>query len=229
MSAISLTVDVLSSPRHKVTFWPEGIARIDCETGERRGSWLVRTPRLDGLFELGVEELVGRNPKKAIRGRSRVLTVETETGFVKLDATQGNAQYLSLVLEGLTAIADWVPLDPKGEMDWSAWADGHLLFLVKTTLVARGLATKKGIVVLAGSVASPTTNASLQSSYQAMRAELLDDGSFSWEEDGTLRVSRHLFFSAPSAAASVLCGANTNGQTAWRDEAGRTWSALDLG
>lgn len=66
-----------------------------------------------------------------------------------------------------------------------------------------------------------------QSSYRELRSQLIDDGTLVLDED-TFRLSRHLLFTSPSAAASVLAGSNTSGRRAWRDAAGRAWSELAL-
>ncbi|MFV0458506.1 MAG: DUF4357 domain-containing protein [Actinomycetales bacterium] len=60
-----------------------------------------------------------------------------------------------------------------------------------------------------------------------MRTELIDDGTFSIHGDH-FRITRHLHFASPSAAASVLVGSNTSGPSVWRDSSGHTWSELDL-
>ena len=114
-----------------------------------------------------------------------------------------------------------------GSKDFASWAFGTPVWMRVGSSFASGLAAKGSIVVLAGCQASTTTSPSLESNYKEARTNLIDDGALLLEGDH-FRLTRHLHFPSPSAAASVLVGSNTSGRRAWRNAVGDTWSELDL-
>lgn len=227
MTYVSLTVHHLSEPRHKMTYWPDGTIRLDVSSGERMGAWHVSSERTGRTFLSTIDGLIRAKSEETMPTTPLLLTVETATGLVHLDARLGGARHVALVLEGLASIHERSPLDTSGAMDWTPWSDSRRLVLAKPNLLAQALARREGLVVLAGSVASATTNKSLEDNYQKARSALIDEGALQLENDG-FRLTRHIFFQRPSAAASVLTGTNTNGRLHWRNEFGRNWADLGL-
>ncbi len=227
MKYVSLTVHHLSDPRHKLTYWRDGTMRLDVNSGEGMGAWHLAAEPMGTSLIGALDGLTAAQADGEVPTTSLMLTVETSTGLVHLDARYGAARQIALVLEGLVSVNERSPLDITGEMDWTKWSRASLLVLTKTNLLARARARPQGLVVLAGSVASPTTNKSLEDTYQSIRSALIEDGALQLENDG-FRLTRHLFFQSPSAAASVITGTNTNGRLQWRDEFGRKWADLDL-
>lgn len=202
--------------------------RLDVNSGEGMGAWHISAEPM-GASQMGaLDDLIAARADGEVPTSSLVLTIETTTGLVHLDARYGGARQIALVLEGLVSVNERSPLDITGDMDWTKWSRASLLVLTKTNLLAQALARPQGLVVRAGSVASPTTNKSLEDTYQSIRSSLIEDGALQLEHDG-FRLTRHIFFQSPSAAASVITGTNTNGRLQWRDEFGRKWAELDLG
>jgi hypothetical protein len=94
-------------------------------------------------------------------------------------------------------------------------------------VVARGVDTAQGFVVLAGSGASATEVPSLKEYVAhavALRAELQRNGVLVTEADA-LKFSQDYTFPSPSTAAAVVLGRNA-GRADWRDADGRTLKDL---
>ncbi|MBI4703292.1 MAG: DUF4357 domain-containing protein, partial [Deltaproteobacteria bacterium] len=87
---------------------------------------------------------------------------------------------------------------------------------------ARGHMAGGEFVVLRGSLASGSFTPSASGSTRILRQKLMDDGVLRKRQDGKCRFVQDFRFGSPSAAAGVVCGAETNGWTAWKDDRGRT-------
>lgn len=95
-------------------------------------------------------------------------------------------------------------------------------------IFARSLQTNEGIVVLKGSSALKVFREGLSPGYKALKEELISNGIL--VDDGDhLRFEENYLFSAPSPAAAVVLGQNTNGRTAWKTEAGKTLKEIEEG
>ncbi|MDB4403189.1 GIY-YIG nuclease family protein [bacterium] len=86
---------------------------------------------------------------------------------------------------------------------------------------ASGYEANDGFVVKAGSLASRDTRPSCNPGRRRLRETLVEEGVLEVEPDG-LRFTVDFQFSAPSAAATIVAGGNTNGRTAWKDSSGIT-------
>jgi len=101
-----------------------------------------------------------------------------------------------------------------------------LLYCKLKGLVAKGLPTDEGFAVYSGSQA--VLNSRSGSATNIMkRRELLVETGVLIPVDDHLVFSQDYFFTSPSYGASVVCGGNTNGLTAWKDESGKTLKELE--
>jgi len=139
----------------------------------------------------------------------------------------GSFWLLGTAIDGLVNRLHWIPLDVTGDSDFARWATGVPVWIGIGRAIASGFAADGSVIVLAGGQASTTTSPSLETNYKEMRTNLINDGSFSLDGNH-FRITRHILFASPSAAASVLVGSNTSGRRAWRNSMGQAWSALDL-
>lgn len=226
------SVRSLTLARHdcRITTWPDGVARFDGNAGPRQGAW---ESRFDPQWFGWMAGLV-RNIEPGRLGTSdsaATLVVETaDNRFVYESSDTHEPEsfwLLSTTIDGLAQRVHWIPLDVKGANDFAPWARGVPVWMSIGNAIASGFAADSSIIVLAGGQASTTTSPSLEDNYKEMRTSLIDDDSLSLDGDH-FRITRHLHFASPSAAASVLVGSNTSGRRAWRDAKGHTWSELDL-
>lgn len=100
------------------------------------------------------------------------------------------------------------------------------LVLAKRNADASGAVTDEGFAVYEGSVGDATVRRSLGKGYRVLREQLLADGSLV-EGNGTIRLTRDVLFTSPSAAAAVLAGGAYNGREAWKDSTGVSLKALE--
>jgi hypothetical protein len=89
-----------------------------------------------------------------------------------------------------------------------------------------GSETRDGFLVLAGSVARPSTVPSVHGYLVQLREKLLQQGILVADEQG-LRLTQDYVFNSPSTAAGVLLGRAANGRTEWRDASGRSLKELE--
>jgi hypothetical protein len=93
--------------------------------------------------------------------------------------------------------------------------------------LARAVETNGEWVVKANSVARDIDTASLPSAYRALREQLKTDGGLIPHEPQTLRFTRDVPFTSPTAAACVVYGASVSGPAHWKVEAtGQTYGEL---
>jgi Domain of unknown function (DUF4357) len=227
----SITLACTHPCRYQVTYWDDGIARWDAAEGPRVGAWQAKIP-VEWFRRASV--LVA-----TLHSIGRALVLEPEVtirvdGFdeqISYGASQGQEPesfwILATLLDGMAAKTLWAPLDTTGELDLSLWATSALMTLAKGSCSAQALARPEGLVVLAGSQPATSTAPALEDNYKSQRAGLAADGTFELRHDRFILV-RHLFFSTPSAAASVMAGANTNGRRTWKDSSGRSWADLEF-
>lgn len=229
-SITSLTLARHGHHDYGVTLWPDGVTRFDGRTGPRQGAW---ESRFDAQWFTWVAGLARDIEPGQVPASDSVVTLIVETGdgrFVYESGDRhepGSFWLLGTAIDGLTHRVHWAPLDVTGNEDFAKWALGTPVWMSAGSTVASGLAANGSIVVLAGSQASTTTSASLESNYKELRTGLIDDGALALEGDH-FRLTRHLHFASPSAAASVLVGSNTSGRRAWRNSSGHSWSEIDL-
>lgn len=92
----------------------------------------------------------------------------------------------------------------------------------------RGLYTKEGFVVLAGSTGRREVVPSFElHGYNRLRQQLLQQGVLSIAGD-RIRFERDHLFKASSAAAACLTGRSANGQVEWKDADGQTLWELEM-
>lgn len=228
MKLRSITLSRASPHAYQLTFWGDGVARCDAVDGPRPGAW---QGRVDARWIDRLAPLVESLPPS--RSTSPVLTIvaEDEDGrhhsFRAAHGREATELWLvSTLLDGMSANTTWAPLDVTEELDLNDWAEGISMSLRQGSCVAQGLARPEGIVVLAGSIVSPSTSPTLEENYKHERAALVSSGALVLGDHDRYVLQRHLWFQAPSASASVLAGSNTNGRKAWRDRFGRPWSEV---
>ncbi len=90
---------------------------------------------------------------------------------------------------------------------------------------ASGYEDTNGFVVLSGSQAVTSETASFHRYLRDMR-ETLRKSEVLADEEGSLRFKRDHRFKSPSAAASVVLGATSNGRQIWMDAKGRSLNDL---
>jgi hypothetical protein len=216
--------------QYQATIWSDGVIRFDGQVGPRLGAWQARVPaswypRLNSL----VADLP--KPTKTSTEEDFLLTVTTgaRTRAHRLgrELTTDAPWRLVTSFQGVLALANFLPLDATGQIDMSRWGEASQVRLAQSRVFAEGLACASGLIVLAGSLASTSTAPTLEKNYVRTRASLEKDGAFVLHGDAFV-LTRHLFFEAPSAAASVLTGSNTNGRTAWKRPEGGDWTTLHL-
>lgn len=224
----SLTIFI--AEQYQATIWSDGVIRFDGQTGSRLGSWQARVPaswypRLDAF----VADLP--KPTRTATEGTVLLTITTgsRTRAHRLGRELSSEASWRLVtsFQGVLSLANFLPLDATGQIDMAKWADASRVRLAQSRVFAEGLACASGLIVLAGSLASTSTAPTLEKNYVRTRASLEGEGAFSLSGD-TFVLTRHLFFEAPSAAASVLTGSNTNGRIAWKRPEGGDWTTLHL-
>lgn len=229
MNFESITLSRAGSAAHQVTIWSDGVARWDGERGLRAGAWQSMADA-DWLKALG-GLLAGLPPPLAMGEAPDRLVIETvkkrRTYPLARRASPAAVWRIGMVLDGICVHLPWSPLDVTGHCDLSAWAGGRWMMFRQGVAYGSGLVQPDGLLLLAGSVASPATAPTLEENYHEIRAGLIEDGGLELSGD-TLRLTRHVLFTSPSAPACVLAGSNTNGRRAWRDEDGASWADLGL-
>lgn len=229
MKPTSVTLARGGRREYQVTYWDDGVARWDGFGAVRTGAWQASVP--PAWFRRVAPLAMSLREGETTHQPDATIVVEGPDGQLTYGVTDGDEAddvfILAAVIEGIAARTPWAPLDTTGHHDLSPWADGVLLRFTQGSCVARALAKPEGLVVLAGSQPSTATTQTLESNYKRQRSEHEASGSFELHGDRFV-LGRHLFFSTPSAAASVIAGSNTNGRRAWRDEAGHTWADLGL-
>lgn len=229
-SITSLTLARHGYHDYQVTLWSDGVVRFDGRTGARQGAW---ESAVDPAWFDRVAALARDVEPGSVTSTDTIVTLVIETrgeryAFEAGDKHEPTSFWLAATLiDGLAARVHWAPLDVTGAEDFAKWAAGVPLWMSAGKVVASGLAANGSIVVLAGGRASTATSPSLEDNYKETRTSLIDEGALSLDGDH-FRVTRHILFASPSAAASVLAGSNTSGRRAWRNSAGHAWSELDL-
>lgn len=229
MNPTSLTLSRSKPCAYQVTYWDDGIARWDAPEGDRIGAWQAAIPiewfrRIAPLAKALRTLKTSGEPDVTIlvSDPSREVTHSSKNG-----RESDGLWLLATLLDGMAARTQWAPFDTTGKLDLAPWVSGMRMNFVKGPYAAQALARPEGLVVLAGSQLATSTAATLESPYKNLRSALAVDGSLELQHDCFI-LTRHLFFRAPSAAASVVAGSNTNGRYAWRDQSGRMWSDLGL-
>jgi hypothetical protein len=93
-------------------------------------------------------------------------------------------------------------------------------------LMAEGLLTDEGIVVVAGSQASKVVGDSLSSGYRKLRNKMIRQGVLA-EEQTCLRFAKDYLFPSPSPAAAIVAGYAINGRKYWKDTQGKSIATLE--
>jgi len=97
--------------------------------------------------------------------------------------------------------------------------------------LAHAVELEGSFVVKAGSRARKDEAPTLAATYAMFRADLMRRGKLESEGDGLLRFTSDVAFTSPSAAASVVTGAQTNGREKWVTLNGQTygeWHAAQI-
>lgn len=106
--------------------------------------------------------------------------------------------------------------------------DERLYYCRASGADARGLYTKEGFVVLAGSTGRAEAVPSFEGhGYHRLREQLLEQGVMSVIGE-RIRFERDYLFKAPSAAAACIAGRTANGPLEWKDAQGRALWDLEM-
>jgi len=227
VTVLSVTLSRRGALSYQLTVWSDGVARRDAAGGPLCGAW---QGRVEARGFVHVAALVERLACADVEGGDVTIVIEGDTGHRSVSSTVGRESddfwHVATLLDGVSANTTWAPLDVTGAKDLNPWAGGTSVTLSQGSCLARGLATEDGLVVLAGSIVSPSTAPTLEPNYKRERTQLLEAGDLIIGENDRCVLGRHLWFGSPSAAASVVAGSNTNGRKAWRDQVGRPWSEV---
>jgi len=129
------------------------------------------------------------------------------------------------ILEPLAPIH--IPVDVVGAPDDGQPNQNIQLVLKRSKkTLARALQTNEGIVVLKDSLALKVFKEALSTGYKTLKEDLIKNGTLA-EDGDCLTFTHDYLFSAPSSAAAVILGQNTNGRTAWKTEAGKTLKEIE--
>lgn len=103
-----------------------------------------------------------------------------------------------------------------------------ILFVRGKGLVARGIETPDGFVVLANSeVASEETN-TIPEQIHRLRQSLVEQKIIHQNGSGQLRFTTDHRFGSPSTASSVILGCSSNGREAWKNSSGESLKSIQL-
>jgi len=137
-----------------------------------------------------------------------------------------------LPLFGVVGVDVFTPADEDGvethgdeTADRAAAPSAPRLYLRRPLTDAEGEDRASGFLVFEGSLGRRQPTPSLMEAYRQMRDRLVHEGVLV-EAGEQLRLTKSYLFDSPSAAASVLCGAQKNGRTEWKDAAGVTLREL---
>lgn len=103
--------------------------------------------------------------------------------------------------------------------------DSHLLTVSAKGVTASGYEDTNGFVVQSGSEAVASATPSFHAHLRELKRSLGKSGVLI-EEQGSFRFKVDYRFNSPSAAASVVLGANSNGRELWKDSNGRSLNDL---
>ncbi len=122
-----------------------------------------------------------------------------------------------------------VPSTSARERDEEASISGVRLFFRPAGRVinAQGGWQDDEFVVYAGSIGDLEVRPHLGTGYRQIREALIEDKSIEETADKTIRFTRDVLFSSPSAAAAVLAGGAYNGREGWKNSRGQSIKALE--
>lgn len=106
-------------------------------------------------------------------------------------------------------------------------ADEHL-FIQGKGLLARGLETSDGFVVLASSEVSAEETKTIPESIHRLRQSLFEQGIIRNDGSGKLKFTTNHRFGSPSMASSVILGCSSNGRDVWKSASGESLKSIQL-
>lgn len=226
----AITLARVSPSEYQATYWNDGVARFDGHSGQRQGAWDASVDR--GWFTRAVKLARNLQPgRRSNKDAAATIVLDTDDGRHSYDASEADEPpefwTLSTLIDGMCQRTRWSPLDITGQEDFGRFGAAVPVWMSIGDATATGLGLGGAVLVLAGARARVATFPSLEAPYQQLRSELIDAGDLVLEDEG-FRLNRHVLFTSPSAAASLLAGSNTSGRRAWRDGSGRAWSELGL-
>jgi hypothetical protein len=229
-SITSITLARSTPVDYQVTYWADGVARFDGRSGQRQGAWNALVDQ--SWFSRAAK--LARNLEPGWRAEDDTavnIVLDTDDNRLTYDAAQDNEPadfwVLGTLIDGMCQRTSWSPLDTTGADDYTPFGAGTPMWMSAGEATATAYGLNGAVLVLAGAQASTSTYPSLNKAYQDLRSELIATEAMQLQ-DNRFHLSRHLLFTSPSAAASVLIGSNTSGTRAWKDHTGRTWSELGL-
>lgn len=146
------------------------------------------------------------------------------------DAMKEFAQYLKLLLGvlGYKLLEPLIPETRPGQ-DQNQKPElpiSQLLYFQTKGIEAQAMQTDEGFVVLKGSKAAADEAESMGLTYSNIREQLVEDGRLKME--GKLYTfQKDVLFSSPSAAATVIAGANRNGPRSWKNAEGKNLNEME--
>ena len=100
------------------------------------------------------------------------------------------------------------------------------LFFESAGILAHGMQTDEGFLVLKGSQISASVSSSLTSCLKDLREDAIHVGLIE-EVGGKLIVTENRLFGSSSYAASFVAGNSRNGRTSWKNGKGKTLKELE--
>lgn len=95
-------------------------------------------------------------------------------------------------------------------------------------LIARGIETSDGFVVLTNSEVTTKETKTIPESINRLRKSLLEQGIVRNDGSGKLKFTTDHRFGSPSTASSVVLGCSSNGRDVWKSSSGESLKSIQL-
>jgi hypothetical protein len=103
-----------------------------------------------------------------------------------------------------------------------------ILFVRGKGLVARGIETTDGFVVLVDSEIAIDETKTIPKPIHRLRQNLIEQGIIRKDDSGKLKFTTDHRFGSPSTASSVILGCSSNGRDAWKSQSGESLKSIQL-
>lgn len=222
------SVTLLRLDEAMMTVWSTGFCQLIGSPHHRPGAWQAQIPT--NHFEwlaAEAERLGDQTLRKRKAVQSLIFTEGDREWRVEENEVVQDEHFwvISSLLDGIASRTYWAPLDRTGKRDFYQYSLQPRVYLEYGQARAYGHAVDGGVFVIAGAVASTSETSSLQSYYQEVRREMIENHQLEYNGD-QLILTDHVFFDSPSKAACVLAGSTTNGRNAWKTDAGNSIGTL---
>lgn len=103
-----------------------------------------------------------------------------------------------------------------------------ILFVRAKGLVARGIETSDGFVVLANSEVTSEETKTIPNQIHRLRKSLIEQGIIHISDNGRLKFTTDHQFGSPSTASSVILGCSSNGREIWKTSSGDSLKSIQF-